>query len=225
MTLYGEGLIAIWADIKDEGVETYYAWHDNEHVAERVGIPGFIRGRRYIATDAAVQWYMMYETVSPEVQVGTDYLNRLNNPSPWTTEAIKHFHNTSRSLTKKVFSQAKGDGAELVIVGVGAEGDTLGALRKSMVTGLLPELYLDHGVIGVHYCETNVAGSKIETAEKKGRPVAFCNAVVMIETSRPGPAKMARDRLAKALAAIPGTSQQVPLGTYRLELEKLKLSF
>lgn len=225
MTLFGEGLIAIWADIVAEGVETYYAWHDNQHVAERVGIPGFIRGRRYVAVEAAPRWYMMYETVSPEVQVGTDYLNRLNNPTEWTREAIRWFENTTRSLTRTVFSQAKGDGVELVLAGLDASGDALERLRRRLVTGLLPELYLEHGIIGVHWCETNLAGSQLETAEKKGRPVGVCDAVVLVETSRPGPARAARDRLAAVLAEIPGVSPKVPLGHYRLEFEKVKLAF
>lgn len=224
MALFGEGLIAIWADIKAEGVETYYAWHDNQHVPERVGIPGFIRGRRYVAVEAEPRWYMMYETVSPEVQVGTDYLNRLNNPTEWTKDAIRWFENTTRSLTRTVFSQAKGDGAELVAAGIDCEGDALDRLRRRLVTGLLPELYLDHGIIGVHWCETNVAGSKLETAEKKGRPVGVCDAVVLVETSRPEPARIAREHLARTLAQVPGAVQRVPLGHYRLELQKLKLA-
>jgi hypothetical protein len=222
MTLFGEGLIAIWADIKAEGVETYYAWHDNQHVAERVGIPGFIRGRRYVAVDATPRWYMMYETVSPQVQVGTDYLNRLDNPTEWTRDAIRWFENTTRSLTRIVFSQAKGDGAELIAAGIDAPGDALERLRRHLLVGVLPELYLDHGVIGVHWCETDRAGSTIETAEKKGRPVGVCDAVVLVETSRPGPAATARARLARALAEVPGVRTSVPLGHWRLEFEKLK---
>lgn len=225
MTLFGEGLIAIWSDIVAEGVETYYAWHDNQHVPERVGIPGFIRGRRYVAVDATPHWYMMYETVSPEVQVGTDYLNRLNNPTEWTRDALRWFENTTRSLTRTVFSQAKGDGAELIAAGIDAEGDALERLRRHLLTGVLPELFLDHGIVAVHWCETDRAGSTIETAEKKGRTVGVCDAVVLVETSRPALAQVARARLAAALAEIPAVTQKIPLGHYRLEFQKVKLAF
>lgn len=224
MTLFGEGFIAIWSDIREEGLETFYAWHDNEHVLERVGIPGFLRGRRYVAVDAPVRFFMCYETVSPEVQVGTDYLNRLNDPTPWTRQAIPYFYNTTRSLTRKIFSQAKGDGAELVAAGIDAPGPALGELRRLLFGRHFSELYLDHGIAGVHWCETNRAGSTIETAEKKGRSVGVCDAVLLVESSRPGPVRAARDRLAAALAAVAGVSTPVPLGHWRLEYEKVKLA-
>lgn len=224
MTLFGEGFIAIWSDICEEGLETFYQWHDNEHVAERVGIPGFIRGRRYVAVDAPVRFFMCYETLSPGVQVGSDYLARLNDPTEWTKAAIPHFFNTTRSLTRKVFSQAKGDGAELVAAGIDAPGPALAELRYRLMTGLLPELYLDPGIAGVHWCETNRAGSTIETAEKKGRAVGVCDAVLLIESSRPGPARAARSRLEAELAAVGGASTPVPPGHWRLEFEKVKLA-
>ena len=167
---------------------------------------------------------MCYETVSPEVQVGTDYLNRLNAPTEWTRAALPHFFDTTRSLTRKIFSQAKGDGAELVTAGIDAPGGALVELRRRLLTGLLPELYLEPGIAGVHWCETNRAGSTIETAEKKGRAVGVCDAVVLIESSRPGPARAARERLGQAVAAVPGVTTPVAPGHFRLEFEKVKLA-
>ncbi|MCS7268901.1 MAG: DUF4286 family protein [Geminicoccaceae bacterium] len=223
MSLFGEGVIAIWSDIREDGLETFYAWHDNEHVPERVGIPGFIRGRRYVAVEGSPRFYMQYETVSPQVQVGQDYLNRLNDPTEWTRRTLAYFENTTRSLTRKVFSQAKGDGAELVAAGVDAPREALAALRRVLVTGFLPELYLDHAVQGVHWLETDRSASTIETAEKRGRQVGVCDAVVLIETTRPGPARAARGRLEELLGAAEGVRLVVPPGHWRLEHQKVKL--
>ena len=44
MALCGEGAICIWNGITDEGRAEFYAWHNGEHMPERVGIPGFRRG-------------------------------------------------------------------------------------------------------------------------------------------------------------------------------------
>lgn len=223
MSLFGEGVIAIWSDIRAEGLETFYAWHDNEHVPERVGIPGFIRGRRYVAVEGSPRFYMQYETVSPEVQVGQDYLNRLNNPTEWTRRALAYFENTTRSLTRKRFSQAKGDGAELIAAGIDAPQEALSALRRALLTGVLPELFLDPGIQGVHWLETDRAGSALETEERRGRQVGVCDAVVLVETTRPEPAHQARARLAQAIAAIAEVRFVVPLGHWRLEHQKIKL--
>ncbi len=82
--LAGEGAVAIWNGITDAGRAEFYAWHLHEHMPERVGIPGFLRGRRYRAadTDTHPEFFTLYETQTFEVTQGSDYLNRLNAPTP-----------------------------------------------------------------------------------------------------------------------------------------------
>src|SRR5262245_5049780 len=65
MALAGDGAICIWNDIADESRDDFYAWHLTEHMPERTAIPGFRRGRRYIACDAATrpEFFTLYETV------------------------------------------------------------------------------------------------------------------------------------------------------------------
>jgi len=55
MSLAGEGAVAIWHDLDPVAREQFYAWHGEEHMPERVGIPGFLRGRRYVATRADLE--------------------------------------------------------------------------------------------------------------------------------------------------------------------------
>lgn len=61
--LAGEAVVAIWNGIAPEGRAEFYEWHLHEHIPERVGIPGFKRGRRYIAADPATQpeFFTLYE--------------------------------------------------------------------------------------------------------------------------------------------------------------------
>ena len=85
MSLAGQAVVAIWNDIAPEGRIEFYEWHNREHMPERVGIPGFRRGRRYIAKYGAPEFFTLYEADTAEVLVGQDYLNRLNNPTPLTS--------------------------------------------------------------------------------------------------------------------------------------------
>ena len=39
--LAGEAVVAIWNGIEPDSREQFYDWHVNEHMPERVGIPGF----------------------------------------------------------------------------------------------------------------------------------------------------------------------------------------
>ena len=47
MPWLGRGALVIWHDVHDE--TDYNEWHSKEHMLERVGVPGFRRGMRYVA--------------------------------------------------------------------------------------------------------------------------------------------------------------------------------
>lgn len=96
------GAVAIWHDIAPEGISEFYAWHSEEHMPERVSIPGFKCGRRFIARQADLQFFNLYETQSPEVARGPEYKSRLDNPTPRTLYAVRHFRNVARSLCRVV---------------------------------------------------------------------------------------------------------------------------
>ncbi len=110
MSLSGSAVIAIWNDITDEGRANFYEWHDREHIPERVGIPGFLRGRRYIALSGTPEYFTLYEVKDKAVLTGPDYLARLNSPTEWTKSSVQHFRNTSRSLCDVELSQGSGSG-------------------------------------------------------------------------------------------------------------------
>ena len=110
MSLSGSGVIAIWNDITEEGRANFYEWHDREHIPERVGIPGFRRGRRYIALSGTPEYFTLYEVKDKSVLTGADYLARLNSPTEWTSRSVQHFRNTSRSLCDVELSLGAGSG-------------------------------------------------------------------------------------------------------------------
>ena len=67
MSLAGPAAVCIWHDIAPEATDEFYQWHNREHMPERVGIPGFLRGRRYIAIAGAPTYFNLYEADSAEV--------------------------------------------------------------------------------------------------------------------------------------------------------------
>ena len=110
MSVMGTGAVAIWHDIAAEGRDEFYAWHGQEHMPERVGIKGFIRGRRWIAIEADREYFNLYETQGPEVVRGPDYKARLDAPTPWTLATVKHFRAVARSLCRVEASVGMVDG-------------------------------------------------------------------------------------------------------------------
>jgi hypothetical protein len=79
------GLLAIWSTIAAESETDYMHWLTREHIFERVSVPGFRSGRVFKRRDSRPSEYMMlYELDNADVMASPGYLERLNNPTPWT---------------------------------------------------------------------------------------------------------------------------------------------
>src|SRR3954462_8336606 len=114
MSFAGEGIVAIWNGIRPEGGAEYFEWHSREHMNEPFSIPGFPRGRRYIALEGEPEFFTLYETESNAVLTGSEYLGRLNSPTPWTRHATVAFPDPSRSLCRVALSLGEGEGGLLI---------------------------------------------------------------------------------------------------------------
>jgi hypothetical protein len=175
MSLAGEGIVAIWNGIRPEGRAEFFEWHTREHMLERVAVPGFLRGRRYIALEGHPEFFTLYETQTTAVLTGADYLARLNSPTPWTRRATAAFTDTSRSLCRVALSLGPGEGGLIMTW-------RFDAAPGEKLKEILRELVGRPGVCGVHLAIADRAGSGIETEEKKGRPkVLVPGTVVLVE--------------------------------------------
>lgn len=162
MSLRGKGVVAIWHDIAPEGLAEFYAWHATEHMPERVGIPGFLRGRRYEAIDAKLGFFNLYETIDAAVLTGEAYRARLNAPTPWTLATVKHFRNVARSLCAVAWTRGHADGGLIAT-----------AMPESDVAPeALARLAQAPGVAGVHLLIADEAASGEVNAEARARGVA-----------------------------------------------------
>ncbi len=219
--LAGEAVVAIWNGIAPEGRDEFYAWHLHEHIPERVGIPGFRRGRRYIAMTPGThpEFFTLYETDTMQVLQGIDYLSRLNAPTPWTRTATRHFQDTARALARVLESGGPGAGGVLLAVRFDADGASLSAFR---------DLVRDAGraprVCGAHLCRADDDASLEKSAESKGRadiqapPTWFA----LIEATD---AAALEHLLTATVLAEAGARGAIHRGVYRLEHTRTKTAF
>lgn len=169
MALAGTGAVAIWHDIAPEGRDAFYAWHGREHMPERVGIEGFVRGRRYVALRGAPEFFNLYETSSPTVTTSADYLARLNAPTPWTVATVRHFRNVARSLCEVVASEGEGCGGIIATFRYDVPPAGVAAHRARLRDEVVPATAAADGIAGCHALAADAAASAVETAEKKAR--------------------------------------------------------
>jgi len=100
------GLMAFWARIDAPYLERFRRWHNGEHMPERVSIPGFVTGLRYLGHGSSDFFLMMYETETPAVLGSEAYLARLNAPTAWTRESLPNFREPARNIYRLL--EAKG---------------------------------------------------------------------------------------------------------------------
>jgi hypothetical protein len=220
VALAGKGVLAIWNGIAAEAEADFVAWHMREHIPERVAVPGFLRGRRYVAEAGHPKYFNFYEVELPETLVSPDYVARLNTPSDWTKRVVRHFCDTSRTVCSVAASLGLGDGAYLATLRLAALVEP--AAFSAAMRPALSELAAEPGIVGVHLLEGQGGGSNGQTAEKelRSQPDATADWILLVEAAERAALDEALKRTAspEALSAIAnGYDARRDCGIYRLQ--------
>ena len=172
MGLLGQAAVAIWHDIAPEGRDDFYAWHGQEHMPERLGIPGFLRGRRYIGIGARHEFFNLYEARDIDVLLGKAYADRVNHPTPWTIAAVRHFRSVSRALCHVRGTHGRAQGGLLATLRYDVPAASAQEHIELLNRQVLPAIAALRGVAGVHLLVADAPGSGEPNAEERARGVA-----------------------------------------------------
>jgi hypothetical protein len=110
MAFLGQAAVAMWWNMAAEHREEFEHWHSHEHFPERMGIPGFLRGSRWSSADGGEGFFVMYELEDYETLTSAGYLERLNNPTPWSTQMMPRHREMVRSQCRLLHSSGGGIG-------------------------------------------------------------------------------------------------------------------
>src|SRR5919106_29455 len=80
----GTGLSMVWADVPADKEAEFNRWYNEEHLAERLAIPGFLSGARYEAVKGGPKHLAVYELENAAVMDSPAYKKVQANPTPWT---------------------------------------------------------------------------------------------------------------------------------------------
>jgi hypothetical protein len=219
MSLRGRAILAIWNDIAPGGDHDFNEWHTREHMPERLAVPGFLRGRRYVALRGAPRYFNFYETDGPEVLQSPPYLERLNHPTPWTRRCIQLFRNNKRTVCTITASLGRGEGGVVATVELGPGAGREEGLRAWLREQALPAVLARPGISSVHLGEADVAATIVRTAEKRllDRPDALARWVVLVEGNDAAAVEAAQTAvLAPAALAAQGAEDEVLVAVYQL---------
>jgi hypothetical protein len=224
MALIGNGVLAIWNGIKPEAEDDFVAWHVREHIPERVGLPGFLRGRRYVAVDGHPKYFNFYETETAADLSSPAYQARLNAPTDWTRRVVAHFTDTSRTICDVGWSLGVGEGGwiEAIVLETTQPAETFQAAMRARLGGVIVST---PGIVGLHLLQGHVAAAQGDTVEKKlrGVPDRMAAWILLVEAVGLGALGAFRSQAGSDQAMIGcGAGATILRGTYQLQFALTK---
>ena len=80
----GRGLMMVFADVPAAVEDEFNRWYDEEHIPERLSIPGVLSAARYTALEGGPKHLACYELNEPEAWSTDSWQYHLINPTEWS---------------------------------------------------------------------------------------------------------------------------------------------
>lgn len=214
-----KGSLVVWMNVDPAASDDFDAWYVQEHIPERVGVPGFISGNRYKAVSGDPHSMAVYETENPQVLFSKPYLERLNDPTPWTQRVMPAFRDTIRSPCRVILDRGQGTGGLLRTFRLEPRSGQRDRLRAALCGPLADRLTGHAGVLRVRCVEAVTPDEKIETNESamRAQKDQVATFVLLIDGTDGASleAACAEEVSGQRLEEM-GAQSPVPMGEYRL---------
>jgi len=93
------GLLLFMTDVDPKLEDEFNRWYEDEHLAERMAIPGFITARRFQALEGSPKYLALYELESPDVLQSAPYRHFVGaGKTAWTKRMESIFINGRRNV-------------------------------------------------------------------------------------------------------------------------------
>jgi hypothetical protein len=213
------GILAVFNDCDRTREAEYENWYRNEHLPERVGVPGFRFARRYEAIGgASPRFFTYYELDAPGILVSGPYLERSNNPTPWTSKIMREqiFRNINRTACRQAWRIGGLRGAHVLAIrwtDAVAVADAMQRLRAPSA-----ELIKGGTAVAAEFWQAMAEGTgtrSVEQSLRSGDDKSIAGAL-LIEATRDKDLAEA----SQALAALAGQGSET--GAYRLLCELIR---
>ena len=199
-------------DVSTDAIEEHDDWHTHEHLPERLSIPGFLRGTRWVATAGGPRYMVLYEVQSLSTLTSDAYLQRLNRPTPWTSKLMPHYRGMNRGLCSVLGSFGLGSGHFGMLVRFHATRSD--ELHSWLLQKVLPALPSRVGLGGAHLLEAAAAAAMTNEQRLRGNDGAVGSAILVTGYDAAAVEDIGRTDL-EASALLRRGAQDLSLATYR----------
>lgn len=117
----GQAVLALWVDVEPADDSALEHWHSREHVQERVGCPGWLRGSRFKGVDRPNRYLLFYDAETTQAFESDIYYGRLRNPTALSRAIFPKFRGTSRTICTVERRQGDGIAAAVLTLRLGRD--------------------------------------------------------------------------------------------------------
>lgn len=198
--LRSTAMLVIWGGIDsttDVDETALNAWWTNEHLAERLAIPGFLRTRRFYSLSpqhdqpqpqpqlaGSSQYLVCYEVSSLSTLTSPEYMTALNDPTPATQRYLPLLASMNRSacrilhsVSRAEFDACSGGGVAGTIAHIvfqpPSTAESRDRLRSWIVEVGWPNLVAFPAALAMHLLEHDDAASRAGSGTKSYDEVRF----------------------------------------------------
>jgi hypothetical protein len=215
MALYSNAAMVLYYDIAGDNTD-HDDWHTYEHMHERLSIPGFMRGTRWVAKAGTPKYMVTYEVAGSEVATSSAYLARLNDPTPWTASMMGRFRGMIRGFCTVVASSGFGLGNAAVSVRFtpvkGGEAD----LSDRLAREVMPAMSLRRGMAGVHLLQPAPPPPMTKEQSMRGADTPMTWLLLATAYDSEALSRATAEHLEPEALRRHGASAQMDIGTYAL---------
>ena len=166
MALLGKGALLNWGGVLTKHDLDYNLWHSLEHMPERMSVKGFLRAFRCVGlkgTNDNDKYFMMYDVKSKGILSSKQYLNRLNNPTDWTSKILSKYVYPSRAICEVIKTKSLTNGLSGFFV-------TIRYLSQNNdiknFYNISDEIMCQNGIFSIHCFQSDREISLLKTKEK-----------------------------------------------------------
>jgi len=200
VALRGAAFRALWNDVDPARVAEYDDWHTREHVPERVGVAGFLSGRRYVAAERDVdRYFTLYEIDALSALDGPAYRDVVDRPTPWSASMRPSLRRFRRHPCATLYSAGAGVAGAIATCRLDVDASRApfdAAAAQAALAGVLAA----DGIASIHLGRAahDAAFPLRNDADGSGPRDAACAAYVLLVEGT------ARDALDRAVPSIAG---------------------
>ncbi len=188
------GLITVWLNVPPEHEAELNGWYAEEHLAEVVSLPGFVRARRYSVDDAPLKYLAWYETVDENVESAAGFQRVVGDPTPRSRRMRTLYGENRERMTFKLMRDvgqvSSTDTPWLYIVHTDLPDHIVDEYNEWYDKEHLPRLVTVPGVIRARRYTATSGNPRYLTAYELTDPDAFESPEGLLARKTPWTAKM-----------------------------------